>query len=147
MFPWANVSIYEKQRFVQNAAARLVVRKSKRYSITPIIRDLHWLKVEARIVFKILLLVHKCVIRKCSNNLTIKYKSHNCRPEDFLMLETNKVQTKYGTRTFDYASARVWNALPLHLRTVENTDIFKKEIKTLLFSQYDNFMKRVYKYN
>ena len=140
-----HTNLFKLQK-VQNAAARLVVRKGKRHSITPILRELHWLKVEARIVFKVLLLTHKSVNQKCSNNLAIKYKSYNYRPEDFLKLETTKVKTKYGMRMFNYASARFWNTLPLHLRILEDTDIYKKEIKTLLFGQYEEFMQKVCKY-
>ena len=50
-----------KLQKVQNAAARLVVRKGKRCSITNVLRELHWLKVEARVMFKILLLVYKYI--------------------------------------------------------------------------------------
>ena len=139
-------NIFKLQK-VQNAAARLVVRKGKRHSITNIFNNLHWLKIEARIVFKILLLVHKCIVGKCSHNLSITYKRYNCRPDDHLMLDRNKVYTKYGTRTFDYASSRLWNALPLHLRCAEKIDSFKKGVKTILFADYDNFMRSVYKYN
>ena len=139
-------NIYKLQK-VQNAAARIVVRRGKRHSVTDIFASLHWLRIEARIVFKILLLVHKCIVGKCSKNLLIKYKKYNCRPDEILMLERNKVYTKYGKRTFDYASSRLWNVLPVCLRTTDDTDSFKKGIKTILFTDFDNFMKKVYKYN
>ena len=96
-------NLYKLQK-VQNAAARLIVRKNKRHSVTNIMKELHWLKIESRIIFKILLLVYKCVLGKCSNNLKIKYKSHNCRPNDYLWLETKRVNTKYGRLTFNYST-------------------------------------------
>ena len=61
------------------------------------------------------------------------YKGHNCRPDDFLLLETKKVKTKYGKRTFDYAAPRLWNALPPEVRKEEDLQVFKKLVKTLLF--------------
>ena len=85
-----------KLQKLQNAAARLVTRKRKRESVRMAMRELHWLRVESRIIFKLVLLVHKIVRGKCSKNLKITYKGHNCRPDDFLLLETKKVKTKYG---------------------------------------------------
>ena len=81
----ANINKLQK---IQNAAARLVVRKKKRESISGTIRDLHWLRVESRIVYKILLLVYKGVNGTSSKNIELDFKSHNCRPEDFLKLNS-----------------------------------------------------------
>ena len=54
-----NKSNLFKLQKVQNAAARLIVQKRRRESITSTIRELHWLRIESRILFKILLLVYK----------------------------------------------------------------------------------------
>ena len=139
-------NIFKLQK-VQNAAARLVTRKRKRDSIASTLRDLHWLRVESRIIFKILLLVFKSMIGMCSTNLQLTYKRYNCRPEDFLMLETKMVKTKYGKRTFQYAGPRLWNALPLHVRTMESVEGFKREVKTILFTDTDGFKRRAFCYN
>ena len=44
----------EKLQHVLNCAARLVVNARRHDHITPVLRDLHWLPVEQRIIFKIL---------------------------------------------------------------------------------------------
>ena len=136
-----------KLQKVQNAAARLVRRKGKRESITSTLAGLHWLNVDSRIIFKMILIVYKVVTGLCSENLKVTYKFYNCRPNDFLMLETRSVKTKYGRRTFEYAGPRLWNALPLELRTVESIDIFKKQLKTLLFKDTEGLKQRAFKYN
>ncbi|KAK7092232.1 hypothetical protein V1264_008015 [Littorina saxatilis] len=46
---------------VQNAAARLTLRKTKRDHITPLLRSLHWLPVNTRISYKLSTLVYKCL--------------------------------------------------------------------------------------
>ena len=145
-FNMSQENMYKLQK-VQNAAARLIVKKGKSHPITRILHDLHWLRVDSRIVFKILLLVHKCIIGTCSNNLSVKYKSYNCRPGDYLLLETPRIKTKYGTRTFDFAAPRLWNALPLHIRVQEYTDMFKKLVKTMLFDGCDKFKRFAFRYN
>ena len=55
-------NIFKLQK-VQNAAARLVVRGKKSCSITSVLNELHWLKIEERIVFK------ASQNGLCSNNL------------------------------------------------------------------------------
>ena len=77
----------------------------------------------------------------------IKYKTHNCRPQDYLLLETRKVKTKYGKRAFSYVGPMLWNALPLAMRMEENVEAFKKGVKTMLFEGTDLFKKRAFKYN
>ena len=106
------------------------------------------MKVESRVIFKIVLLVYKCINGMCSENLNqkLKYKKFNCRPEDYLLLETNKVSTKYGRRTFAYAGPRLWNALPLKTRTEEDIGSFKIQVKTLLFKDTDGFKRRAFRY-
>ena len=46
---------------IQNKAARVVTRTGKFDHITPVLKQLHWLPVRYRIVFKILLLVYKAL--------------------------------------------------------------------------------------
>ena len=43
----------------QNTAARVVTLSTKSCHITPILKELHWLPVSQRIVFKLMLIVHK----------------------------------------------------------------------------------------
>ena len=49
----------QRLQYVQNSAARLLTGTRKYDSITPILRELHWLPVAERIHFKILLLTFK----------------------------------------------------------------------------------------
>ena len=50
-----------KLQKLQNAAARIVTLTKKHTHITPILKSLHWLPIEQRIKFKILLSVFHCV--------------------------------------------------------------------------------------
>ena len=51
-------SIKRLQR-VQNSAARVVLRKSKRDSVTPLLKQLHWLPVDARVEYKVATLAYR----------------------------------------------------------------------------------------
>ena len=140
--------LYKLQK-VQNAAARVVVCKRKRESVSDTLKELHWLRVESRVIFKVLLLVFKAIHGQCSQNLQqlLQYKRYNCRPQDLMMLETKNAKTKYGKRTFSYAGPRLWNALPLQIRTEENIESFKSKVKTLLFEGTEDLKKRANMYN
>ena len=90
------------------------------------------MNVEARIYFKILLLVFKVIHGVCPDNLTLRYKTFSGRESDYLKLETPTFKTKYGKRLFEYNGSRLWNALPIELRKEEDIEKFKKGVKTLL---------------
>ena len=144
-FNMSKSNLYKLQK-VQNAAARLVAQKNKRQSASQMLKELHWLQVESRVIFKILLIVYKCVIGNCSNNLIINYKMHNCRPNDYLMLVTPSCKTKHGKRTFDFVGSRLWNALPLHVRIESSIEQFKKQVKTILFDNTQTFKQKAFQY-
>ena len=50
--------LLEKLKMVQNSAARLVLKAHKRYHVSPLLRTLHWLAIQARIEYKLSTLFH-----------------------------------------------------------------------------------------
>lgn len=46
---------------IQNCAARLVARQPRTAHICPVLKELHWLPVEQRVTFKVLLLTFKAL--------------------------------------------------------------------------------------
>ena len=55
-----------KLQRIQNAAARVVTLSRKHDHFTPVMRDLHWLPVRQRIIFKLMLLTFKSLCGSCS---------------------------------------------------------------------------------
>ena len=51
----------ERLQWIQNQAACMLKRIPRRNHITPVLRELHWLRIHDRIILKILLLTHKAV--------------------------------------------------------------------------------------
>ena len=133
-----------KLQKVQNAAARLVLGKRRRDSASSALKELHWLNIEARITFKILLLVFKTLKGKV--NMKLSYKAFNGRSEDYLKLDTPNFNSKYGKRLFEYNGSRLWNALPVHVRMEEDIEKYKNNVKTILFANFSEFKQRAYKY-
>ena len=63
-----------------------------------------------------------------------------------MKLEVLAVKTKHGERTFAFAAPRLWNALPLEMRTIEKIETFKSKLKTLLFTEADGLKRTAFKY-
>ena len=133
-------NLLQKLQYVQNSAARLIMGTNKRDHIRPVLKKLHWLPIDNRIVFKILLLTFKAraklalqYIQDLINDYT---PQRNLRSGSKCLLETpNYNLASYGKRAFSVAAPRLWNSLPMELKTSTSIDIFKKKLKTYLFKR------------
>jgi hypothetical protein len=76
---------------VQNAAARLVTGMGRREHITPVLRQLHWLPVRQRVMFKLATLVHRSLAGTAP-----AYLSDECR-----------LTTAVGVRSLRSADSRI----------------------------------------
>ena len=119
-----------KLQKIQNTAARILTRTKKYDHISPILKDLHWLRVRERIDFKILMLTYKCL-----NDLAPPYLSElleeyvptrSLRSESQLNLKIPKTRLKsYSDRAVCHIAPVLWNDLPLAIKTASSLDIFK----------------------
>ena len=126
-----------KLQSVLNTAARLVTLGRKYDSITPDMQKLHWLPIESRIKYKIILQVFKSLNGMAPKYLSDKLKySHGLRSYDkkLLMVPKSKKKT-YGDRAFSVAGPILWNELPDKVRQCESLDSFKRMLKTHLFTE------------
>ena len=55
--PDTTLSLMQK---VQNPAARMILNKHQSYSATECLKQLHWLPIKSRIIYKVLITVFKC---------------------------------------------------------------------------------------
>lgn len=132
--------LIDKLQRVQNTAARLVSQTKYTDHITPVIRNLHWLPVQQRIKYKILLLTYKILNNMAPvylSNLIEKVKPLRClrSASNGVMLKCPKIRTStFGDRAFSACSPLLWNSLPRVVKEAESVDIFKSKLKTLLFN-------------
>ena len=124
-------------QIIQNAAARLLTQTKKRDHITPVLRFLHWLPVSFRIDFKVLLLAFKCLQNQgplyLKNMLRIYCPTRSLRSGELLMLVQPSARTKQGEAAFSNYAVRLWNQLPLDIKTAPTVATFKTKLKTKLF--------------
>ena len=126
-----------------NSSARLVFSSSRRDHITPLLRELHWLKAPERTEYKLALLVYKCL-----QGVAPSYLADDlCRTADLdarhrlwsasspsLVVRRTRLST-YGDRAFPVAASRVWNSLPHHVTSAQSLPVFCTRLKTYLFSR------------
>lgn len=123
---------------VQNCAARVVKCAPRSCSITPILKDLHWLPIKYRIDYKVLLLTFKAL-----NDLAPLYLKDLLQPyqparvlrsmNDNLLSVPKFKYTTYGGRSFEVIAPRLWNNLPNEMRKITCLATFKNSLKTYLF--------------
>ena len=127
---------------VQNCAARVVFRARKSEHITPILKELHWLPVDYRIQFKVLLLTFKSLYGSAPKylcDLISWYEpKRNLRSASLFQLAETYVRgskASFRGRAFQHCAPALWNRLPLHVRSCKTIVSFKSSLKTFLFNE------------
>ena len=123
---------------VQNCADRIVSKCRKYDHITPVLLNLHWLLVECRILYKVLLITYKALndLAPCYIQSLISHQknSRSLRSSEKLLLHvpSSKLKT-FGDRAFTVAAAKAWNDLPFIVKSCITVESFKTNLKTYLF--------------
>ena len=124
---------------IQNRAARLVCRKRKRDHITPVLRELHWLPIKLRIVFKVLLYCFKMLRRLAPEYLYLPHAvttRHTRSSASDVKLLVRHTRTSYGDRAFSSCAPKLWNNLPIYIQAAPTISNFKRLLKTWLFTRH-----------
>ena len=108
-------------------------------------RDLELLKLSDIHSLQLLSFVYDCV-----NHIASNYFSDNFRhvsdvhsfctrqvKRDDVFLE-RKYTTQYGIRSIQYSDAKLWNSIPVELRSHETASQFRAKMKVYFLSQYDD---------
>ena len=130
----------QKLQYIQNSAARVLMRVRKYDHITPILHSLHWLPIASRTEYKTNLLTHQCI---CGNApsylkelLEPQPSTRSLRSGNSNRLKERKTKLRtMGDRAFYAAAPLLWNSLPDHLRAPQSVDVYKRGLKTFLFNK------------
>src|SRR4029434_1895313 len=126
-------------QMIQNAAARLVFNQPKRAHVTPLLIELHWLPVAARIKFKSLMLAYRVLAGSAPNYLNALVRAivtpRTLRSSSERRLALLSVQA-WQSKLFSFVVQRWWNELPSTTRAGASLSTFKKLLKTQLFREH-----------
>ena len=136
-----------------NASARLIYRAPKFCHITPLLAELHWLPMRARIHCKILLItckiLHGHAPKYLSDLISIQqplcYSLRRNDNDPLLKRPIAKTKKTMGNRAFQIIAAPLLgNKLPRSAREARNLESFKTITKTFYtrnhFSYLSNFL-------
>ncbi len=134
-----NKSTIRQLQIIQNRCCRIIFGLKKRTDITDKLQSLHWLKIEERITFKILLLVYKGVHGLAPSYINDLLSFNN-------IVTTNKrrsslhisVNEPSHPRAFQTVAPRLWHNLPASIKSCHTIELFKKQLKTYLFKKSYN---------
>ena len=109
-----------------SSLARLVTLSRKLDHISPVLMEFHWLPVEQRVEFKILLFTYEVV-----NGMAPVYL------QDLLDLYRPCRSLRSGNMQLllHFLYVQLWNAVPRELRVCDSVGSFKKAMKTFLFKK------------
>ena len=109
--------------------------------MTPLLRELHWLRMSQRIDYKLAVFVYRCL-----NGLAPSYLANDLQcvadlearmclrsaSTSTLVVPVTRLST-VGDRAFPVAAARVWNSLTADVTSSPSLSTFKRRLKTELF--------------
>ncbi|XP_029430276.1 activating signal cointegrator 1 isoform X3 [Rhinatrema bivittatum] len=124
-------------------AVPYVTSTSRSEHISPILRNLHWLPVNFRILYKSITVIHKTIHHHLQLDLEIPFKLHSSnRPTRDNLKGTLKFPPTKASRlsttkdrAFSIAGPSIWNNIPSSLRLEPCLLTFRKRLKTWLFHQ------------
>ena len=136
----AKQSHIDRLQCCQNNAARIISKRRKFDHISSVLRELHWLPVEHRMSYKILLLTYKALNGHAPQYLAALISKYvpprPLRSEDHYLLNSPRWRLEtFGKRAFSKAAPTLWNPLPLSVKQAPSIDSFKTRLKTYLFNK------------
>ena len=120
----------------QNALARVVLKASSG-SARPLLQELHWLPMASRIEFKIAALTYKVLDSGLpsylSSQLSHYHPARELRSSSSNLLAQPYSSTKFGSLAFKSCAPKIWNELPLEVKSAQSLLTFKSRLKTHYF--------------
>ena len=120
----------------------MILQKRKFEPVSNFIVQYHWLDIEKRILFKNLTIIFKSIHEDAPVPI---FEMIDLRDDNSLKLKDTGFHPKtcLGNRAFTFYAPRIWNALPLQIRSSASVETFKKSLKTFLFTDFEEYKQQV----
>ncbi len=128
-----NQSYMNRLQTVQNAAARLLTGTRKYEHITPVLLSLHWLPVHFKIIiFLVFKVLNGLAPSYLSDLLSLRSPGRCLRSSNqkLLLVPRSRLKKK-GDRAFAIAGPKLWNSLPVSIRTIPTESLLKQGLKPM----------------
>ena len=131
-----------KLQSIQNTLARIVTNHRKYAHVTPILKQLHWLPVKYRCMFKTATLVYKFLhsgspsyfqpflsLSRCSYSTRCSHPDHQYLTVPPFRSSVFK-SVKHFDHSFAFDAPKIWNELTHDVRSAPSVASFRKKLKT-----------------
>ena len=126
-----------KLQRVQNHAARVVLSSSHDQPSAVLLKQLHWLPVKARIMFKVLVMVFRVINGTAPVYLREMFAPtqgrYRLRSQSDIYFHIPRRRTRMADRSFAVVGPKWWNNLPSDLKNIDSEQNFRSRLKTYLF--------------
>ena len=119
----------DKLQRVKNALCHIIFRLDKMSHLTPFLKNLHWLPIQHRILFKYNLLVFKAINLSQPLYLSALISSSSLTYSNRLSVSSACPKKHIGRRGFAVATPAEWNKLPQTVRSQQTTGGFRGLLK------------------
>ena len=136
-------NLLDRLQSVLNAATRLIYGRRKYDHVTPLLRELHWLRVPERITFRLATLAYRCqhnmaphylaVQLNRASSVAFRQRLRSASTSELIVPRT--VHSTIGDRAFCVTAARAWNTLTPSVQSSESLTVCRRRLKTELFSR------------
>jgi len=105
--------------------------------VTPLLRELHWLRVPERITFRLATLAYSCqhnmaphylaVQLNRASSVAFRQRLRSASTSELIVPRT--VHSAIGDRAFCVTAARAWNTLTLSVQSSESLTVFRRGLR------------------
>ena len=129
-------------KLIMNRCIRFIITMNFRRHVSPFYKKLHFLPIKKRIEFKACLMAYKIFYSEAPEYLSAEFQHFIPQLEMTLRREVGRDDYMFDTQHDSFKFKQIyfqvrqqWNALPLRLRECDSISVFKKRLKTKLFSE------------
>ncbi len=133
-----NATLLSNLQKLQNFAAKVAVGRARKYDhVSPIIKELKWLKIKEKHVFDTCTTTFKTIhgsypewllsfktIKEATRSITRQYNNQY----------VPRTRTDSGARSLSVLGPKLWNDLPTCLKEAPNPQTFRRTLKNYLLS-------------
>lgn len=126
----------KKLQQIMHMGCRVIFGFRKFDHITPYLIELHWLKLEERIDYKLLTIIYKALsgdMPQYIQEMFTRPKRSHLRSGTGKLFQPRTTNSLQLNGSIKFAGVRLWNSLPADLHSCDTLETFKTKLKTFLF--------------
>ena len=136
---WGSTSLTHLQRAqkIQNFAAKVALGALKYDHVTPLLKELKWLKVQEKYKYELGVTIYNIINKNVPSwlfSLPTTRQTHSVNTRQQHQLHVPKTNTFIAERSISVAGPKLWNSLPLNVKNKNSLPAFKNKLRDYLLN-------------